>query len=103
MYSSKSSSFDSIWLLQTLQKITAGANKTTNKYYSIFISLKTFYNTQQGYNEPLDAYYQRFESVKDLVELFDGKVADMSNMLTQEQVTNSNTTENDVIARLYKN
>ena len=99
MYSSKSSSFDSIWLLQTLQKITAGANKTTNKYYSIFKSLKTFYNTQQGYNEPLDAYYQRFESAKDLVELFDGKVADMSNMLTQEQATNSNTTENDVMQK----
>ena len=33
-YVSKAADFDSIWLLQTLQKITAGVNKTTNKYYS---------------------------------------------------------------------
>ena len=30
-YMSKSSTFDSVWLLQSLQKITAGVNKTTNK------------------------------------------------------------------------
>ena len=30
-YGNKSAIFDSVWLLQTLQKITAGVNKTTNK------------------------------------------------------------------------
>ena len=99
LYTSKSSSFDSVWLLQTLQKITAGANKTTNKYYSIFKSLKSFYNTQQGFNEPLDSYYQRFESARDLVELFDGSIADMSTMLAQEQAITPNTTDNDVMQK----
>ena len=99
LYLTKSSSFDSIWLLQTLHKITAGANKTTNKYYSIFKSIKAFYNTQQGPNEPLDAYYQRFENAKDLVDLFDGKVVDLSTVLSQEQSINSSTTEDDVQQR----
>ena len=39
-YLSKSSTFDSVWLLQSLQKITAGGNKTTNKYYSVFKATK---------------------------------------------------------------
>jgi len=33
-YMSKSSTFDSVWLLQSLPKITAGVNKTANKYHS---------------------------------------------------------------------
>ena len=36
-YMSKFSTFDSIWLLQTLQKIFAGAKKTRNKYHLVFI------------------------------------------------------------------
>ena len=65
----KSSTFDAIWLLQTLQKLTAGANKTTNRYFSVFTAAKSFFNTVQQSNEPLDEYYTRFESAKDLVEL----------------------------------
>ena len=39
-YKSKYADFDSVWLLQTLQKITGGVNKTTNKYYSVFKAMK---------------------------------------------------------------
>ena len=39
-YMSKCAAFDSVWLLQSLQKITAGVNKTTNKYYSVFKATK---------------------------------------------------------------
>ena len=63
-YGARSIVFDSVWLLQTLQKITAGVNKTTNKYFSVFKATKTFYSTQQGFNESLDDYYGRFEAAK---------------------------------------
>ena len=58
-YIAKSSEFDSIWLLQTLQKVTAGVNKTTNKFHSAFKATKSFYMTQQAYTESLDEYYNR--------------------------------------------
>lgn len=44
-YIPESASFNSIWLLETLQKITAGVNKTTNKYFSVFKATKKFYLT----------------------------------------------------------
>jgi len=69
-YMSKSSTFDSIWLLQSLQKITAGVNKTTNKYYSAFKATKKFYSTHQNANEGIDEFYNRFENAKELVCLF---------------------------------
>ena len=56
-YLSKSSTFDSVWLLQSLQKITAGVNKTTNKYHSAFKATKKFYSTQQTSNEGIDEFY----------------------------------------------
>ena len=76
-YLSKSVTFDSVWLLQTLQKITAGVNKTTNKHHSAFKATKAFYLTQQLFTESLDDYYNRFDSAKELVELFDAGVIDV--------------------------
>jgi hypothetical protein len=69
-YMSKCAAFDSVWLLQSLQKITAGVNKTTNKYYSVFKVTKKFYVTQQSPTEGIHEYYNRFENAKDLVGLF---------------------------------
>ena len=66
-YITKSADFDSVWLLQTLQKITAGVNKTTNRYFSVFKATKKFYLTQQGSNENVDECYSRFDNAKDLV------------------------------------
>jgi len=87
-YMSKSSTFDSIWLLQSLQKITAGVNKTTNKYHSAFKATKQFYGTQQSPTEGIDEFYNRFENAKDLVGLFNADVVDLTALLADEQKTN---------------
>ena len=100
-YTSRSASFDAIWLIQTLQKLTVGANKTTNKYFSIFKAAKSFFNTTQQSNEPLDEYYTRFESAKDLVELFDAKLIDFAAVLAAEQTVNSSVTMEDIQQKFY--
>jgi hypothetical protein len=92
-YSSKSSSFDSVWLLQSLQKITAGVNKTTNKYHSAFKATKKFYSTQQHNTESIDEFYNRFENAKDLVGLFNADIVDLASLLTAERVQNPNATK----------
>ena len=86
-YIAKSSTFDSIWLLQTLQKITAGVHKTTNKYYSVFKANKSFYATQQTYNEGVDEFYTRFDNAKDLVGLLGADIVDLKPFLISEQLT----------------
>ena len=86
-YISKTTDFDSIWLLQTLQKITVGVNKATNKYFSTFKSMKIFYLTQQSFHESMDEYYTRFDTAKDLVQLFDADIVDTTSLLKNELVT----------------
>ena len=61
-YPARSAVFDSIWLLQSLQKITAGVNKTTNRYQSVFKAAKKFYLTQQTFSENIDEYFGRFKT-----------------------------------------
>ena len=90
-YASKYTDFDSVWLLQTLQKITAGVNKTTNKYYSVFKATKKFYLTQQSPTEGIDEYYNRFENGKDLVSLFNADIVDLTLLLAEERKTNQST------------
>jgi hypothetical protein len=85
---SKYADFDSVWLLQTLQKITAGVNKTTNKYYLVFKATKKFYLTQQSPTEGIDEYYKRFENGKDLVSLFNLDIVDLTFLLAEERKTN---------------
>ncbi len=89
-YATKAADFDSIWLLQVLQKINAGANKTTNKYFSAFKATKMFYVTQQHNNKGVYEYYCRFENAKDLVQLFDADVVDIVNLLKYEQIIDVN-------------
>ena len=100
-YTSKSSVYDAVWLLQTLQRLTAGANKTTNKYFSVFGAAKSFFNTVQHNNEPLDEFYTRFESAKDLVELFDAKIIDLSSILAFEQKSNPSLTMRDIEQKFF--
>ena len=90
---SKSSTFDSVWLLQSLQKITAGVNKTTNKYHSAFKATKKFYSTQQSPTEGIDEFYNRFENAKDLVTLFNADIVDLTSLLADEQKSNPSATE----------
>jgi hypothetical protein len=76
---SKCAAFNGVWLLQSLQKITAGVNKTTNKYYSAFKATKKFYGTQPfdgvwllqslqkitaGVNKTTNKYYSAFKATK---------------------------------------
>lgn len=53
-YDIKSSEYDSIWLLKTLQRVTAGINKTTNVYYSLLHALEEFYTIKQRENESVE-------------------------------------------------
>ena len=92
-YASRYADFGSVWLLQTLQKITAGVNKTTNKYYSVFKATKKFYQTQQSPTEGIDEYYNRFENGKDLVNLFNADIVDLTLLLAEEQKTNPSATK----------
>jgi hypothetical protein len=92
-YLSKSSTFDSVWLLQSLQKITAGVNKTTNKYHSAFKATKKFYSTQQSNNEGIDEFYNRFENAKDLVGLFNADIVDLSSLLAIEKIQDPQATK----------
>ena len=98
-YGAKSTTFDSVWLLQTLQKITAGVNKTTNKYFSVFKATKNFYSTQQGFNESLDDYYGRFEAAKDLVLLFDADILNIDDLLVKEKAQDATATKDTVMQK----
>jgi len=86
---SKCAAFNGVWLLQSLQKITAGVNKTTNKYYSAFKATKKFYGTQPfdgvwllqslqkitaGVNKTTNKYYLAFKATKKFygTQPFDG-------------------------------
>ena len=91
-YISKSSTFDSVWLLKSLQKIIAGVNKTTNKYHSAFKANKKFYSTQQNSNEGIDEFYNRFENAKDLVCLCNAIVVDISSLLIHEKLNDATAT-----------
>jgi hypothetical protein len=98
-YIQKSSDFRSIWLLKTLQKITAGVNKTTNKYFTAFKSTKKFYLTPQGQSESVDKYYSRFDNAKDLVQLFNADIVDVEDLLDHEKKTNPSITKTTVMQK----
>ena len=98
-YIAKAAEFDSIWLLQTLQKITAGVNKTTNKYYSAFKAIKSFYATQQTQGEGIDEFFHKFDTAKDLVQLFGADVANVSALLAKERMSDPNATSESVMQK----
>ena len=98
-YISESSNFNSVWLLQSLQKITAGVNKTTNKYHSVFKATKKFYSTQQSSNEGIDEFYNRFDNAKDLVGLFNADVIDLTALLADETTTDPSATKETVMQK----
>ena len=98
-YLQENVSFNSIWLMETLQRFTAGANKTTNKHNSLFKATKQFYLTQQGYQESLDEYYARFDSSRELVHLFNGEVIDTTSLTTIERTSNSAATNEQALQK----
>ncbi len=98
-YAQKSADFDSIWLLRTLQKITAGANKTTNAYVSAFKANKAMYNTCQQRNKTLESFFGRMENARTTVELFNTKIADFDKLLAIERMKSPATTRNEVFQK----
>ena len=99
-YNVRTADYDSIWLLKTLQKVTAGVNKTTNSYYSLFNALKEFYTIKQHENESVEDYFRRFEAAQqDLIVLSNGTVTDLSKFVTAKQKADSTTTEAMVIQK----
>ena len=98
-YLPKSADFNSIWLLETLQKITARANKTTNKYFSAFKATKKFYLTQQGQTENVDEYYSRFDNARDLVQLFNAEIVDVDKLFEAEKTYDTSITKDMVLQK----
>ena len=98
-YIAKSVDFDSIWLLETLQKITTGVNKTTNMYFSAFKATKKFYLTQQGGHENVDEYYNRFDNATDLVHLFNADIVDIEDLLQVERNNDATITKETVLQK----
>jgi hypothetical protein len=74
-YEDRAAAYDSIWFLQTLQKVTAGVTNTSNSYYSLFHSLKDLYMIRQKEHESVDDYFRRFESAIELVRRTRGRRA----------------------------
>ena len=99
-YATKSANFDSIWLLQTLQNVTAGVNKTSNLYVSAFKANKSLYNTCQQRNETfLDSFLGRMENAWTTVELFDTDVVDFDKLLKLEHRKDPNAKRDKVIQK----
>jgi len=94
-----SASYDSIWLLKTLQKVIAGVHKTINQYHSLFHALKDFYYIRQKEGETVEEYYRRFEAAQDLVTLSKGSVTDLSGVLAHEQKADASITEAQVLQK----
>jgi hypothetical protein len=85
-YLAKSSAFDSVWLLESLKKIT-------NKYHSVFKATKKFYSTHQNNTEGIDEFYSRFENAKDLVGLFKADIVDLETLLAAEKLQDPSATK----------
>jgi len=91
----KSSIFDTVWLLQSLQKITAGVNKTTsNKYHSAFKAAKKFYSTQQSNTEGINEFYNRFKHA-----IFNADVVDLTSLIAAEKIQDSTVTKETVMQK----
>ena len=98
-YLTKESSYDVIWLLNALQRLTSGITDTNNRYYSIYHATKDFYKIRQGRNESLAEYYERFETAANLVTMSGGAITNSDLLLGEELKTNAAATEADVMQR----
>jgi hypothetical protein len=61
-FKDKSASFDCIWLLETLNLLSAGMDKNSNVYMSTFHAMQVFYSMRQLPTKTMEAYHSRFES-----------------------------------------
>jgi len=68
-YKNKSSTYDSLWLLQKLRVLTAGVDTAANPSFSLNEQILFFFNTRQGQNESDDDYLMRFNSRTHVLEM----------------------------------
>ena len=61
-YKKKSSDFDTLWLLQKVNKTTAGVDMKANTDLRLHEIMIIFLNTKQGQTESNDDYLSRFNS-----------------------------------------
>ena len=71
-YKKKAQSFDVIWLLEQLKKITSGIDVKLNKRAVLHDQLLTFLTMRQGATESNDDYVKRFTSNLQVLELAGG-------------------------------
>ena len=73
-FQSMSTSFDCVWLLETLNLFSAGVDKNSNVYVSTFHAMKGFYSMRQSPTETMEAYHSRFESAVATATLSKGNI-----------------------------
>jgi len=69
----KSKTFESLWLLKIIKKITAGIDTKTNPALTLHEQLLVFFTTKQGQNESDDNYLNHFNSCLKNLELAGGE------------------------------
>jgi hypothetical protein len=78
-YLPMSTSFNCVWLLQTLNLLSAGVDKNYNVYVSTFHPMETFYNMRQLPTETMEMYHGCFESAVATATLSERNLLDTTN------------------------
>ena len=61
-YSAHLSTYDCLWMLTKIKMYTSGINHTYNGCYYEVMSMRDILCLWQGWDEPIEAYYRRFEA-----------------------------------------
>ena len=84
-YPSMSASFDCVWLLETLNLLSAGVDKNSNVYVSTFNAMKSFYSMRQSPTETMEMYHARFESAIATATLSKGNLFERDKLSAYER------------------
>ena len=60
-YIKQSPTYNCIWMFTKVKMCTSGISHTSNGYYSSVMSMMNILCLRQGRDEPMKAYYRRFE------------------------------------------
>ena len=72
-YEIKYGSFDVLWLLKKLKKVTAGVDAKANPILVLHEQIIGFFNIRQGHNESEDDYLVRFNAKQKSLEMMGGE------------------------------
>ena len=61
--------FDCLWLLDNIKLLTSGIDKKQDIGVNTVTAVKSLYYLRQYQNEPLEAYYRRFDSAVNTAKL----------------------------------